>query len=276
MNHDEDQELLAAEYVLGTLDAEERAQAQALIGINPGFAAVVRYWERRLGELHLMVETVEPSDEVWQRIKSSIAVPEIAPESAPPASAPVEPRAAVEPSPAAPAGNVVEFARRVQRWQGISAVAGALAATLALFIVTLEFAPDRLPARLRPGNMLAQAPTSGRFVAVLQQDAQSPAFLLTVDLAARTLAVRRVGAQQQAGKSYELWLVSNKFPAPRSLGVVGAGEFTVPTTLATYDTDVIRDATFAISLEPEGGSPTGFATGPILYLGKLVEATPRS
>jgi anti-sigma-K factor RskA len=277
MNHDEDQELLAAEYVLGTLDAEERAQAQALIGINPAFAAVVRYWEQRLGELHLMVETVEPSDAVWQRIKRTIAVPEFAPERAPPAAAPVmEPLPAVEPSPVVPAGNVVEFARLVRRWQGISAVAGALAATLALFIVTLEVAPDKLPARLRPGTVLADGPTSGRFVAVLQQDAQSPAFLLTVDLAARTLAVRRVGAQQQAGKSYELWLVSNKFPAPRSLGVVGAGEFTVPGTLASYDTDVIRDATFAISLEPEGGSPTGFATGPILYLGKLVEATPRS
>src|SRR5262245_47186226 len=198
MNHDEDQELLAAEYVLGTLDAEERAQAQALIGINPAFAAVVRYWERRLGELHLMVETVEPSDEVWQRIKSRIAVPEVAAEIAPPAAAPVEqPQPAVEPSSVAPPGNVVEFARRVRRWQGISAVAGALAATLALFIVTLELAPDRLPAQLRPGTMSAQAPTAGRFVAVLQQDAQSPAVLLKRDLAARERAVRGVAVTER-------------------------------------------------------------------------------
>src|SRR5262249_42081616 len=149
----------------------------------------------------LMVETVEPSDEVWQRIKSRIAVPEVAPEIAPPAAAPVEqPQPAVEPSSVAPPGNVVEFARRGRRWQGIPAGAGGLAAAVALSIVTLELAPDRLPAQLRPGTMSAQAPTAGRFVAVLQQDAQSPAFLLTVDLAARTLAVRRVGAQQQAGK----------------------------------------------------------------------------
>ena len=37
MIYEDDQEALAAEYVLGTLDADERAQAQALIGIDSGF-----------------------------------------------------------------------------------------------------------------------------------------------------------------------------------------------------------------------------------------------
>src|SRR5262245_55357017 len=169
MNHDEDQELLAAEYVLGTLDADERAQAQALLGINPAFAAVVKHWERRLGELHLMVETVEPSDEVWQRIRSTISAPAMA-AAVPGAAPPVVPvaRAAGEGvPPAARTANVVDINRRVRRWQGVSAVASALAATLALFVVTLALAPDRLPQALRPGGLQAPA---GRFVAVLQQD----------------------------------------------------------------------------------------------------------
>src|SRR5262249_58933915 len=50
----DDQELLAAEYVLGTLDAEERARARALAAMDPGFAAAVRAWERPLRELHLL------------------------------------------------------------------------------------------------------------------------------------------------------------------------------------------------------------------------------
>jgi anti-sigma-K factor RskA len=29
-----------------------------------------------------------------------------------------------------------------------------------------------------------------------------------------------------------------------------------------------------VSLEPEGGSPTGLPTGPVLFTGKLVQATP--
>jgi len=74
---DDDTDALAAEYVLGTLDSEERSQAQALLGSDEGFAAKVKVWERRLGELHLMVEPVEPDGRIWERIK--IKMPELQP-----------------------------------------------------------------------------------------------------------------------------------------------------------------------------------------------------
>jgi anti-sigma-K factor RskA len=63
---------LAAEYVLGTLDSEEREQARALLGTDSAFAVKVSQWERRLGELHLMVEPVEPDAGIWTRIKSKM------------------------------------------------------------------------------------------------------------------------------------------------------------------------------------------------------------
>ena len=47
-------------------------------------------------------------------------------------------------------------------------------------------------------------------------------------------------------------------------------------TLANYDAVTINRATYAVSLEPEGGSPTGSPTGPVLYTGKLLQATPPS
>ena len=62
---DDDQDALAAEYVLGTLSDEERTHAEALITLDPVFEAAVRHWERRLGELNVMVEAVEPPPEVW-------------------------------------------------------------------------------------------------------------------------------------------------------------------------------------------------------------------
>jgi hypothetical protein len=74
---DEDTDLLAAEFVLGTLDSEERANAQSLLRTDHGFIAMVRIWERRFGELHLMVEPVEPDAKIAERIKAKIA--EIAP-----------------------------------------------------------------------------------------------------------------------------------------------------------------------------------------------------
>jgi hypothetical protein len=84
---------LAAEYVLGTLDFEERMQARTLLDADEAFAAKVELWERRFGELHLMVEPVEPEAAIWARIKAK--VPEArqkmqpsAPEVPPPALAP--------------------------------------------------------------------------------------------------------------------------------------------------------------------------------------------
>jgi anti-sigma-K factor RskA len=70
--YDDDRDALAAEYVLGTLSADERDQAEALLVIDPGFAEIVRVWERRLGELNVMVEAVEPPTDVWDRIKTEI------------------------------------------------------------------------------------------------------------------------------------------------------------------------------------------------------------
>jgi|SRR6266481_6050774 hypothetical protein len=63
---------LAAEYVLGSLDVEERAQARNLLEADPTFAAKVELWERRFGELHLMVEPVEPDSGIWARIKAKL------------------------------------------------------------------------------------------------------------------------------------------------------------------------------------------------------------
>jgi anti-sigma-K factor RskA len=70
--YDDAQDALAAEYVLGTLAADEREHAEALLEIDPGFAESVRVWERRLGELNVMVEAVEPPPEVWDKIRGDL------------------------------------------------------------------------------------------------------------------------------------------------------------------------------------------------------------
>ena len=81
--NDDDLSALAAEYVLGTLEADERTRANVLLDVDHGFRGLVRVWERRFGELHLMVEPVEPDGKTWQRIKNKLNTAE-----APPAPAP--------------------------------------------------------------------------------------------------------------------------------------------------------------------------------------------
>ena len=275
---DETPDILAAEYVLGTLDADERAQVQALIESDPVFARLVQGWERRLGELHAMVDAVEPPPETWPRIRFRIG----AGNQREPLRMPDLPARAAERS------NVIDLTQRITRWRNLAASLGGLAAVLAVVVVMAALSPAWLPSPLRPTPQVivvaqpappaAPAPSAprapARFVAVLQRDAASPAFILTVDVERRSVTVRRVAAEQQAGKSYELWLVSDRLPAPRSLGLVGTGEFTAAPALASYDPATISAATYAVSLEPEGGSPTGAPTGPVLFTGKLVEAVP--
>jgi anti-sigma-K factor RskA len=103
-----------------------------------------------------------------------------------------------------------------------------------------------------------------QFVAVFQKDEQSPAFLMSVDLDQRTVSVRQVAAEKLSDKSYQLWIATQPGEPPRSLGVL-ADDAGVKANLASYDPSVINNATFGISLEPLGGSPTGQPTGPVIH-----------
>ncbi len=266
-------DIRAAEYVLGTLSAAEREEAQILLA-DPAFASLVLGWERRLGELHALAENVEPPPRVWEAIKAKLPeTPQSAPVRMPQIRPPARPR-----RPRAIPPSVVVLNRQVARWRMVATATGAMAAVFALFIVTSNVAPTLLPESLRPQVIVQQsegAAPSSRYVAVLQRDPAAPAFILTVDIENRTLTVRRVAAEREPGKSYELWLVSNRFPAPRSLGVVGEDDFTQSSNLAAYDASIIGDATFAVSLEPEGGSPSGTPSN-VMFTGTLVESTPPS
>jgi anti-sigma-K factor RskA len=328
---DEDQDTLAAEYVLGTLSADEREHAEALRSFDPSFEAAVQQWERRLGELNVMVEAVEPPTELWDKIKKEVApdMPPPLPEAVPGADAAVATAggshdldsssalatmasdlaaadtalhpdalaghghddASLPPPPlmpelggVEPRGEVVDFRKQsAGPWRGLTIAFGALAALLAAYIAVSQVAPDLIPPQLRgAGSRMIARPTDGgraqqdRLVAVLQQQPTAPAFLLTVDTQNRTLVVRRVSATAEANRSYELWLITGRSSPPRSLGVVGGDEFTQRALPANVDVDALRSATFAISLEPAGGSPSGVATGPVLFTGKAVESLPAS
>jgi hypothetical protein len=89
----------AAEFVLGTLDADERRAANQLLASDEGFADRVRLWERRLGELHLMVEPVEPASDIWPRIKARMPEVRQFAEMMEPEPEPAEPEPEPKPEP---------------------------------------------------------------------------------------------------------------------------------------------------------------------------------
>ena len=101
MAYSEDHIALAAEYALGTLDADERAQVETMMSVDKDFTAMVEAWEHKLGVLNQMVGSVEPRAEVWDKIRAAIGLSEpqaplVLPEAPPPPAAAeiVEPAAA--------------------------------------------------------------------------------------------------------------------------------------------------------------------------------------
>ena len=307
MAYSEDHIALAAEYALGTLDADERAQVETMMAVDTEFTAIVHAWEYRLGVLNQMVGSIEPRPIVWENIKAAIGhsteqrAPLVLPEAPPspppePPSEPVaEPVAAPVVAEAPPAAvdrstdrstdnsNVIQLAGRAKRWRSVASVATALAAALVGMLAVQVYRPELLPEALRPKPRIQtvevktpapQPVPSAQYVALLQRDGGSPAFILTVDAATKNFTVRTVGADAEPGKSFELWLISDKLPQPRSLGVIGGSDFTARPVLADYDAGTINAATYAVTVEPAGGSPSGKPTSAPIYTGKLIETVP--
>jgi len=284
MAYSEDHVALAAEYALGTLDADERAQVETMMSVDKDFTAMVQAWEHKLGALNQMVGSVEPRPELWDKIKLAIGraepqAPLVLPEAQPALVAPP----IVEPPTVADTSNVVRFAKQARRWRNVATVATAIAAALVAMIAVGAYQPDLLPDGLRPKPRTqvvevktppTSAPPSAQYVAVLQSQGGAPAFILTVDGASKNFTVRKVGAAAEPGKSFELWLISDKLPRPRSLGVIGGGDFTARAVLASYDTEVINAATYAVTLEQAGGSLDGNPHSAPVFTGKLIETVP--
>ena len=65
--------VVAAEYVLGVLGAQERREVERRLAQDPALAAEVAVWEERLGGLADAVAPVAPPATAWSRIEASIA-----------------------------------------------------------------------------------------------------------------------------------------------------------------------------------------------------------
>jgi hypothetical protein len=150
---------LAAEYVLGSLDFEERARARNLLEADPTFAAKVQLWERRFGELHLMVEPVEPDSSIWVRIKAKLPEVEQGIRPPQPPLSPATPAPAAEP----PSLDAIEAA--------ISQAATTLSAE-ASSAATQEAAPQS-PSEVTTVSEAMHVPTS-------EAAPQSPSEVTTV------------------------------------------------------------------------------------------------
>ncbi len=225
---------LAAEFAMGVLDKDEHAQATMLYDQNVSFRHEVDGWTSRLTPMLDDVEPQMPSPAVWSQIENRLGLVE---------------------TPAQTKGFAAWW-QSVNLWRSLSFGTSALAAiALALLIY---------------GNPLTTpqtAPVTQDLVATLTAEGAGPAMVARLNREKGRMTVL-TNMQASAEHDHELWLV----PAegnPISLALVEAqGSADLQIDQAILD-QLGEGATFAISVEPLGGSPTGLPTGPVIATGQL-------
>jgi len=112
---------------------------------------------------------------------------------------------------------------------------------------------------------LQDAPATPDFQARIMSQDQSMAVMARLD--GRDMEVALESGTPAQGRDWEIWWVAADGSAPVSIGLVprdGVLRMTLPDGL-----EPSADIRIALSDEPQGGSPTGQATGPVMAMAPL-------
>jgi anti-sigma-K factor RskA len=237
MTSDPDDNLLADLYVLGLLDPDAHSEADTRMEHDGTFAARVANAARRFAPLDDSAAPVPLPNGAWERLERRL-------------SAPVEQPAARLPSSSVRRGSAANVNRAP--WRTAMAMAAALVLMLGLAWPFLRASPFGSPAEAAA-------------VAVLL-DPKGVPFALIEDFGNGKAAVTTLASYEvPEGESLQVWTKWSEETGPVSLGVLN--EF----ASAPLGTDglpqPVAGQLYEITLEEEGGSPTGRPTGPILGVG---------
>ena len=242
-----DTDLLVGEYVLGTLEREERRRLEEIAEREPTVAAAVMVWERRLAPLHELIVPVEPPEHIWPEIAAALGDTEQDERERDPGFFDVY-RELVRSYRADSAMALVE---RLRRWRSIAIVSIVLGAVVIAFLTAKLIEPHDVPAP--------------PLISVLRADALTPPFIVAIDPAARTLTVRSVPGTTPGDRSYAFWLLRGERP-PMPLGRLRGAGVLKPEALAKIDRVSLRGSALAVSVEPDNAGQDQ-PTMPFVYRG---------
>ncbi len=232
---------LAGEYVLGTLSAAQRRLVEERLPLDAELRTAVLHWQEQLLPLASLVEPVDPSAQLWQRIETSMG-----PATATATAVPVP----VLAKPPEKHG----LWNSVQLWRSLAGTGFAAATVLAVVLVA------------RPGVM----PAAPQYMVVLvaPQD-KAPGWVIQAS-SPKQLSLIPLGlAEVPAEKSLQFWTKGENWSGPVSLGLVKPGQ-TIKIPLDKLP-PLQPNQLFELTLEPVNGSPLNRPTGPIQFIGRAVK-----
>jgi anti-sigma-K factor RskA len=226
---------LAGEYVLGLLSQAEQHEVERQLKDDHVLRAAVAQWRDRMLELDDVADRIDPSPALWARIESGI--------DAAPRHETSAPRR----------GGMTSLWSNLGFWRaaGLSGATASLALALGLGVMSMQPAPQPI------------------VVAVMQGSETTTSVIVEAFDDGRIRVVPLGTLEVPAGRTLQVWTLWDRARGPVSMGLMGtqlhSGEF------IARDLPVPRpEQLYEISLEPEGGSPTGRPTGPILFKGAAV------
>jgi len=225
-------EILAGEYVLGTLSGRARDRFTHYLKMYPFLRRAVDDWERHFNAVVEDLEPVEPPPMVWEQICEEL--PELRRRFLP-----------------------RSLWGSLRLWRPLALLASAIALFLLVYIGN-GFRQPGFP------------PLPTHVAMINDPKTQQPAWMLSLMSRDKMLKVTAMHPPSiPADKSCELWMLPGKDRPPISLGLLPM-QGTMMMPLSKEKLGVLSAAAgLAVSMEPKGGSPTGAPTGPVMYQGAL-------
>lgn len=236
-------QMLAAEFVAGTLAGAARKRFRKLLASDPALRAEVRYWEARFSDLGVF-EPIPPRELVWTEIEQRMRQQ----------------------------GNTVIpiVARQTQSRINALRVWAATATAASVIMGVLMFRQSGIMPPVQEKPKIVEVKVQAQaYIAALKLPKEQGQW--TVSILPDTRAVRVIASeptQLDESKDYQLWWVEDN-GGVQSLGLLprsGAWQVALPATLR-----LTGKGTVAVSLEQAGGSPTDSGpTGPVLLAAPLL------
>jgi anti-sigma-K factor RskA len=234
---DHDIDSLAGEYVLGTLDAQQRAQVQKRLEREADLRKAVDDWEIRLLSLTDLAEPVTPHASLWSRIEQSLD----ALSAAPAAQA------------TAQRDRFTRWWDSLNLWRSVAGVGVAASVVLAAVLVTQQ------PAKPLPSYLV---------VLVAPQD-KAPGWVIQANNSRDIQLIPLSETSIPEDKALQFWTKADDWQGPVSLGLVKPGEvLSVPLDALP---PLQPNQLFELTLEKSTGSPINKPTGPIQFIGRAVK-----
>ncbi len=229
---------LAAEFVLGLLDAKAQADAERRIATDAVFAREVEQWRTRFAEFDQTADQMAADEGLWQRIEFSTQQ---------------------APRPEKSEGVWTTLWNSLTAWRTATAFAAVTAVTLGFVsVASMQFARD----------VAARKPV---YVAILVNDNTKDAGAVVNAFAdGRVEMIPLTDINVPDDKALEIWTLWDRSVGPRSVGLIDKSRSIRLNLDALPKTG--ENQLFEITLEPKTGSPIGRPTGPILFKGTTSRA----